>query len=139
MPRNIVRGQRVSSDLIARSKELRSNMTRAEKILWGALRRNQLGGFHFRRQQIIGRYIADFYCHAAALVIELDGKVHEHQKERDRARDEIIRSYEIMILRFRNEEVEKMLEEVLQKILATCVERAKDLTPQPPSLQGKGE
>jgi len=123
MPHNIVRGQKVSSDLIARSKELRHDMTPTEKILWQALRRNQLGGFHFRRQQIISRYIADFYCHAAALVVELDGEVHESQKEHDAARDEVIREYGILVMRVKNQEVEEDLEAVLKKIYAECVAR----------------
>ncbi|MBI4672489.1 MAG: DUF559 domain-containing protein [Chloroflexi bacterium] len=123
MPHNIVRGQKVNSDLVTRSKELRRDMTPAEKILWQELRGNRLGGFHFRRQQIISRYIADFYCHAAALVVELDGKVHESQKERDQARDEVIRDFEILVMRVKNQEVEENLEEVLRKILEVCRER----------------
>jgi very-short-patch-repair endonuclease len=55
-------------------------MTPAERILWQELRGNKLGA-HFRRQQIIAGFIVDFYCHKVALVIEVDGDVHDLQKE----------------------------------------------------------
>ena len=54
---------------------MRQNMTAAERMLWERLRRNQVGGLRFRRQQIIESFIADFYCHTARLVIEADGGV----------------------------------------------------------------
>ncbi len=55
----------------ARARELRREMTPAEKVLWQELRGNKLG-LHFRRQQIIAGFIADFYCYAASLIIEVD-------------------------------------------------------------------
>jgi very-short-patch-repair endonuclease len=61
------------------ARALRKEMTPAEQTLWSELRGNQLHGAKFRRQQVIAGYIADFYCHAARLVIELDGPVHQHQ------------------------------------------------------------
>ena len=70
--RNIVVGQKVTSVKVQRAKELRRNMTPEERLLWENLRRNKLG-FHFRRQQIIDSYIADFHCHQAGLVVETDG------------------------------------------------------------------
>jgi len=78
--KNIVIGQSVSSEMYARSKELRREMTPAEKILWKELRTNKLSGLHFRRQQIIDRFIVDFYCHQHELVVEVDGDVHDMQK-----------------------------------------------------------
>jgi len=110
-------------------------MTPAERILWRELRTNRLNGVHFRRQQVIDGFIADFYCHAAGLVIELDGAVHEEQKEYDRFRDEIIGFRKLTVLRFTNDDVELRLQEVLRRIAQV----AADLTPQPPSLGGKGE
>ncbi len=59
---------------------MRQEMTLAESILWNELRRNQIEGFHFRRQQILYGFIADFYCHHAGLIVEADGKYHEDQK-----------------------------------------------------------
>ena len=57
-------------------------MTPAEKILWQELRANKLG-VHFRRQQVIAGFIVDFYCHKAGLVIEVDGDIHDLQREED--------------------------------------------------------
>ncbi|MBK9210147.1 MAG: DUF559 domain-containing protein [Anaerolineales bacterium] len=68
----MVTGQHVTEYKLERARELRRDMTPAEKILWEELRRNKLG-VHFRRQQVIERFIADFYCHSASLVIEVDG------------------------------------------------------------------
>ena len=75
MPRNIVRGQTVDPERIRRARELRKNQTPEEKILWQELRGGR-PGVHFRRQQIIAGYIADFYCHSAAVLVELDGSGH---------------------------------------------------------------
>jgi very-short-patch-repair endonuclease len=71
--KNIVRGQRVSYEMHERAKKLRREMTPTEKILWDKLRANRLKGLHFRRQQIVYGYFADFYCHQHAVIVELDG------------------------------------------------------------------
>jgi len=110
-------------------------MTPAEQILWNELRNNRLEGIHFRRQQIIDGFIADFYCHSAGLVVEVDGAVHDIQKNYDRLRDEIISARKLTVMRVTNDDVELCLPEVLRRIFAAV----KDLTPQPPSLGGKGE
>ncbi len=65
-------------------------MTPAEKILWHELRENKFGG-HFRRQQVIAGFIVDFYCHKAALVIEVDGDIHDLQQEEDARREKVLR------------------------------------------------
>ena len=70
MPKKkIVTGQKLTPDVRQRARELRAAMTPAERLLWGDLRANKLAGWHFRRQQNIGRFIVDFYCHKAGLVI----------------------------------------------------------------------
>lgn len=120
---HIVIGQRVSSEKREFAKELRRNMTQAEKILWHQLRTNKLNGLHFRRQQIIHGYFADFYCHAHVLIVELDGGIHEHQKEYDSRRDGHLAQLGLRILRIKNEEVEKDLPGVLNKILEACNQR----------------
>ena len=117
---NIVMGQKVSRELRERSKELRHNMTPAEKILWEKLRHNRLGGFQFRRQQIIDGYIVDFYCHAKALVVEVDGDIHEQQVEYDNNRDTHLISRGFFVLRFTNEEISQNLTMVLRKISDAC-------------------
>src|SRR3712207_4361803 len=62
--------------LIRFARTLRRNSTDAERRIWSYLRAERLGGHVFRRQHPIGDYIADFYCHAARLVVELDGGQH---------------------------------------------------------------
>lgn len=123
MARNIVIGQKVKSELVARAKQFRREQTPEEKILWERLRNNQLGGFHFRRQQIIGEFIVDFYCHQASVVVETDGGIHAQFVERDRERDAKISARDLLILRFKNDQVRNDLATVLQHILKACRER----------------
>ncbi len=120
---NIVRGQWVSQGLAERARELRREMTPTEKRLWNALRGNQLGSFHFRRMQVIDGYIADFYCHVAALIVETDGPIHDQQQEYDEERDDLLTRRGMLVLRVRNEEIERDLTGVLRKILEMCRER----------------
>jgi very-short-patch-repair endonuclease len=95
-------------------------MTPEEKILWQYLRANRLNNLHFRRQQIIDGFIADFYCHAAALVIEVDGKIHEQQVEYDAERDKVLKARGLRLLRIKNEEVRQELDKVLMRISTAC-------------------
>jgi very-short-patch-repair endonuclease len=127
--RNIVIGQKINSNKLEQAKKLRRQMTKAESILWQHLRRNNLNGLHFRRQQIIDGFIVDFYCHAVGLVIEVDGKIHDRQVEYDAAREKVLAARGLYILRIKNEEVEENLVGVLDRIRQICF----DLTPQPPS------
>ena len=122
MPKNIVIGQKVSSAKIQRAHELRSELTPEEQILWRHLRTNRLGGFHFRRQQIIGGYIVDFYCHSASLIVELDGDIHIQQTEYDTERDKELNARGFRVLHFRNGEIHRDLSMVLEQILSACKE-----------------
>ena len=81
----ITRLQSIESEKLSFAKRLRQEMTAPERRLWKALRRNAIDGFHFRRQQVIGGYIVDFYCDAAKLAIELDGGAHEGTDRYDSA------------------------------------------------------
>ena len=92
-------------------------MTPEEALLWHELRTNKLAGWHFRRQQVIGGFIVDFYCHAASLIVEVDGGVHETQREQDAERDAHLISRGFCILRVTNDEVNNNIQNVLQKIL----------------------
>ena len=121
--RNIVWGQPMSQGLAKRARQMRRKMTPQERILWQALRGNQLDGFHFRRQQVIAGYIVDFYCHAAALAVETDGPVHDQQRGYDEERDELLARRGLLILRVRNEEIERDLAGVLARIREACRER----------------
>lgn len=100
------------------AKEMRKESTRAELILWEELRKGKLG-FRFRRQHLIGNYIADFACLEKRLVVEVDGEYHNSndQKERDFERtNEIEQKYFFKVIRFTNEEVINDLGNVIKNI-----------------------
>ncbi len=99
------------------AKQLRKNMTAAEMALWLHLR-NGLCGYKFRRQHPIGLYIADFYCHKAKLIVELDGSIHnqDHIKKTDAIRQMNLEKWGYAVIRFTNIEVFKQLELVVKKI-----------------------
>ena len=118
--KDIVRGQKVSEEMLARAKELRHAMTPAEKILWKHLKANRLNGLHFRRQQVVHGYLPDFYCHQHGLTIEVDGGIHDMQKEYDTEREAYLISLGLRIIRFTNEEIQKDLKGVLQRIVEEC-------------------
>ena len=103
------------SDSFSKAQFLRRNETIAEKLLWEKLRNNQLEGLKFRRQHPVNIYIADFYCHKFKLIIELDGDYHdqEEQKQKDEVRTEVLRLNDLKIIRFKNEEVEQDINQVL--------------------------
>ena len=121
--RNVVIGQKVDPAKVQRAKELRRQMTKEERILWQRLRGNRLHGLHFRRQQIIDGFIVDFYCHAAGLVVEVDGEVHQQQAAYDAERDRILSARGLRIVRIKNEEVRQNLLGVLSRIAAHAGEQ----------------
>jgi len=100
------------------SQELRRNMTDAEKLLWSKLRMKQLKSIMFSRQKPIGKYIADFYCHKAKMIIEVDGGQHfsEDSIQYDKIRGEFMESMGITVLRFTNNEVMTNIDGVLAEI-----------------------
>ena len=101
------------------SRNLRSNMTEAERLLWARLRRKQLQGMQFYRQKPIGNFIVDFYAPAAALVIEVDGSQHleaGHQV-RDELRDEFLAERGLTVLRFDNRQILCETDAVVERIL----------------------
>lgn len=113
-------GQRVASAKVERSRELRREMTEAEKALWQALRAHRAEGLRFRRQQVIDGFIVDFYCHAADLVVEVDGSVHADPADYDRERDELLATRGLRVLRVANEDVQHDLPAVLRRILSAA-------------------
>jgi very-short-patch-repair endonuclease len=101
-----------------KAKELRNNMTEAEEILWEHLKKKQLGGFKFRRQHPVFEFIADFYCHQAKLVVELDGEYHnsDEQKYSDKERTKMMNEFGINVVRFYNNQVINNTNNVLNTI-----------------------
>lgn len=100
------------------AKELRDRLTEPEKILWEKLRLKRLNGYRFKPQHPVAGFIADFYCHKAKLVIEIDGTYHDSksQSEFDASRTAIINEFGIKIIRFRNEDVIDRIDFVLDEI-----------------------
>jgi very-short-patch-repair endonuclease len=115
--------RRISPELQTVARDLRREMTRAEAVLWEALRGRRLAGLKFRRQHAIGTSVLDFCCPTARLVIEVDGGVHEADEvaAHDRARDEQFTAAGYTVLRVRNEDVFRDLPGVLDRIAATAM------------------
>ena len=93
--------------LIVLARNLRNNMTNAEKDVWRMIKGRQILGYDFHRQKPIGNFIADFYCHQLKLVIEIDGISHEEAEviENDKRKDYYFNSIGLNILRFTDDEV----------------------------------
>ena len=96
-----------SKRIFDNAKLLRKKSTAAEDLLWQIIRNRKVAGFKFRRQHPLKCFIADFYCHEALLVIEIDGSIHniEAIKQYDKQREEEIIELGITVLRFSNEAV----------------------------------
>ncbi|HEX5183995.1 MAG TPA: endonuclease domain-containing protein [Allosphingosinicella sp.] len=124
--------------LHARAAEMRRNPTEPEKRLWRHLSNGQVHGFKFRRQSVIGRFIADFLCPQKALVVEIDGDTHDETK--DRLRDDILAARGFRVLRVTNDDVMRNMDGVLQAILG-ALDEAPDRWNKPhpnPSPEGEG-
>ena len=108
----------VSSEMRELAKELRANMTNAERRLWRKLRSRQLGNY-FHRQRVVGKYICDFVTLDPPLVVELDGSQHysEKKKKDDSERDKYLKGLGFEVLRFSNRDVMNNMDGVLQVIL----------------------
>lgn len=97
---------------------MRKRPTRAEKTLWQHLRGKRMRGFRFRRQQPIDRFIVDFYCRQAQLVVELDGSSHDSTEaaEYDDQRTLFLEALGLSVLRFSNKQVIYETDTVLNTI-----------------------
>ncbi|MHB9027530.1 MAG: endonuclease domain-containing protein [Candidatus Latescibacterota bacterium] len=98
------------------AREMRKDMTEAEKALWSRIRRQQVDGLRFRKQHPIGRYIVDFCCFDSRLIVEVDGGVHDKRKEYDQNRDAFLAGGGYTVLRFPNDEVLQRIEKVIEAI-----------------------
>ena len=108
-----------SPDMRPLRKTLRNEATPAERELWNVLRQSNLGGYKFRRQHSVGRYILDFYCSLERLAIELDGDSHltDEAIEYDCERTAFLNCLNIRVLRFLNTDVHENLDAVSERIL----------------------
>ncbi|HTB06573.1 MAG TPA: endonuclease domain-containing protein [Bacteroidia bacterium] len=107
-----------SPEIIKRAAELRKNMTVAENLLWERIGKKQIFGVRFKRQHPISKFIADFYCHSALLVIEIDGEIHlkEEIAERDEGRDHEMKKLGLKVMRFTNDDIYNNIDEVITQI-----------------------
>ena len=137
----------VSKPAQSRAQALRAEPTPAERLMWDLLRDRRLEGIKFRRQSPLGIFIADFHCRELNLVVELDGKIHEENRQsaHDENRDSYLRSLGCTLLRFSNREIFENRDAVLSKILETALNLREARTRQYPSpasplaRQGEGE
>jgi very-short-patch-repair endonuclease len=112
-------------------RRLRTNLTDAERRLWGCLRRKQMGHFKFRRQHPFADYVIDFVCLEAMLAIEVDGGQHSEQREEDAVRTKRLTEAGFKVLRFWNNEVLRDIEAVKESIWLALQERCPPSPSQP--------
>ena len=110
-------------ETIERARALRQAMTKPERLLWWALRRNATG-LHFRRQHPAGPYVLDFYCDAARLCVEVDGQSHDFQTDHDRRRDAWLRDQGVQTLRIAARDVLGNLDGVVAMVVEEARKRA---------------
>ncbi len=126
------------AELHRRAAEMRRNPTEPEKRLWRHLSNSQLAGSKFRRQAVVGCFIADFLCSQKALIVEVDG--HTHEEANDNARDGVLGQRGFRVLRVTNLDVMTNVEGVLTAISAALAAApARWNNPHPnPSPEGEG-
>ncbi len=149
------RGWGISAERLARlheyARDMRRNPTEPERLLWSRLKGQQLGGFKFRRQQVVGSAIVDFACPARWLCVEVDGETHVNP-EVDALRDRKLTDVGLRVLRFSNRQVMEELDGVCEAILLElqkpfdrreaqrqAAHRTASPHPSIPSPQGEGQ
>jgi len=117
----------IPPELLIFARQLRKGQTDAEQLLWYVLRGRRFCGFKFRRQYPVHGYILDFYCHDAALAVELDGGGHNCEEKLlyDEERTKVLESAGIRVVRFWNNDLLNSLEDVLQELYAQMMRETK--------------
>jgi very-short-patch-repair endonuclease len=131
----------ISRKMVEIAREFRKAPTKDEKILWDALRGKRLAGIKFRRQELVGYFLVDFYISVYRLVVEADGPIHETQKEVDHARQEILEEFGLVVLRGKSEVAERNLPlalDVIRKAVRYLNQNNKENSPCPFIGEGKG-
>ena len=125
------------AELTRRARDMRKGMTEPETRLWLELRAGRFHGIKFRRQKVIGRFIADFAANEPKLIIELDGDTHAANADYDAERTRYLEAQKYRVVRFRNAEVMGNMDGVLQR-LGEIVEALRDAPLPTPSPEGEG-
>ncbi|MEO6850432.1 MAG: endonuclease domain-containing protein [Mucilaginibacter sp.] len=121
MPRKIIPYNSKLKDI---ARKLRNDSTLGEVLLWNELKNKQMYGYDFHRQKPLLNYIVDFYCYELNLVIEIDGRYHDHEEkhEADILRSKELEAYNLTIIRFTEQEVRKDMINVLRTIESYILE-----------------
>ncbi len=120
-----------------RARDMRRNPSEPEKRLWRVLSHSQIEGLKFRRQEVVGSFIADFMCPGRSLIVEVDGDTHDEGK--DRLRDDALGQMGFFVLRVTNADVMTNIEGVVEAIRDAAVGRGARHIPHPnPSPEGEG-
>jgi len=140
-----VRPTKIDPELRRKARALRRESTFPERLLWSVLRNRALSGLKFRRQQVIGPFIVDFYCDELHLAVEVDGESHVGRGEADDRRTAELASRGVRVIRFTNDDVMHDREAVAM-VIQREAERirggrpsSEDPHPQPLSHPRKGE
>jgi very-short-patch-repair endonuclease len=123
----------MNKPIVKTAKRLHRRQTDAERLLWFRLRDRRLDGWKFRRQFPVDRYVVDFFCADAHLIIELDGGHHAIQSDADAARTKSLETMGYLVLRFWNNDVMHNIQGVLEEIM-TALGRSSSEPPHPDPL-----
>jgi very-short-patch-repair endonuclease len=116
----VAQTRRIGSPHPERAKSLRRALTEPERKLWSALRDRQLGSLKFRRQTVVGAYVADFLCLEVMLIVAVDGDTHAHSQMSNAKRTTFLESHGFHVIRFSNAEVMSNIDGVLVSILTAA-------------------
>lgn len=109
------------------ARELRTSPTPEEDLLWEQLPNRKLDGMRFRRQHAIDRFIVDFYCSKASLVVEVDGPIHQYTAEQDAVRQEFLEKLGLTVLRIANADAREEMNKVVARIRRAVEDRRSSL------------
>jgi adenine-specific DNA-methyltransferase len=123
--------------LLANARALRANSTDAKRHLWYYLCHRRMSGYRFHRQMPIGRFVADFVCLRARLIVELDGGQHAERLLEDLERTRYLARCGYRVIRFWNDEVPEQTEAVLESILEALIQACPHPNPLPQAREGE--
>ena len=121
-------------ELLALARQMRSAPTPSEDVFWQVVRNRKLCGTKFRRQQIIGPFIVDFFAPSHRLVVEIDGGIHFGQEERDAERERFLDDCGLRVLRFSADSVDRDLASVVARV----TEALRSISPLRLTERGRG-